>query len=76
MTDEENRELLRQEEERRNPDGDPAVRWKIIQEILTWIDAQSPVPRNSKQACLANQRRLLDSMGEKASNQVVADTRK
>ncbi|HEY4759634.1 MAG TPA: hypothetical protein VIH42_03550 [Thermoguttaceae bacterium] len=62
MTHEEFSELLRREEAKRNRMWDPIKRWQMIQDMITWADAQRPIPRNSRQGCLANQRRLLGRM--------------
>jgi hypothetical protein len=54
-----NGELKKREEEKRERCWDPRARWRIIQESIRWVDSQQVVPRNSRQACLANQARLL-----------------
>jgi hypothetical protein len=55
-------ELLRSEEAKRDRMWDPAERREMLQELIAWADAQKPVPRNSKEGCLAAQRRLPDGM--------------
>jgi hypothetical protein len=52
-------DLKRREEAKRERHWDPAVRWRVLQETITWAEAQLPVPRNSKQACLREQARKL-----------------
>jgi hypothetical protein len=65
MNHEEFAELLRREEAKRDRMWDPAERWEIIQEMIDWADAQKPVPRNSKEGCLAAQRRRLERMNKR-----------
>jgi hypothetical protein len=48
-----------EEESRRERHWDPAVRWRVIQDMIAWADAQQPIPRNSREACLREQRRKL-----------------
>jgi hypothetical protein len=50
------------EEQKRQRSADPRVMWKVLQETISWVDSQQPIPRNSKQACLANQAKLLAAM--------------
>lgn len=52
-------ELNRFEEQKRAAVLDPAERWRLLQEMITWADAQRPVPRNSRAGALAAQRVLL-----------------
>jgi hypothetical protein len=62
MTHEEFSELLRREEAKRNRLWDPLERWRMIQNLIDWADVQKTVPRNSKEGCLAAQRKLLAQM--------------
>lgn len=62
MTHEEFSELLHREEAKRNRMWDPVEHWRTIQEMIDWADAQKPVPRNSKEGCLAAQRKWLEKM--------------
>ncbi len=62
MTHEEFSKLLHSEEEKRNRMWDPVERWQMIQEMIEWADAQKSVPRNSKEGCLAAQRKWLEKM--------------
>ena len=60
MTHEEFSDLLRREEAKRAARTDTTEHWKTIWENLNWAESQLPVPRNSMQACLAKQRKLLE----------------
>jgi hypothetical protein len=59
-------ELVQIETEKRERCCDQLERWRILQETIAWVDSQQPVPRNSKEGCLANQARLLKSFAEHA----------
>jgi hypothetical protein len=50
-------ELMRFEEQKREAHWDPAERWRIIQEMIVWADAQSTVRRNTKERCLELQQK-------------------
>jgi hypothetical protein len=52
-------DLKRREEEKRERHWDPAVRWRLIQELITWADSQAPVGRNTRERCLELQREKL-----------------
>lgn len=39
-------DLKAREERRREAHWEPALRWKVLQETLTWAEAQSPARRN------------------------------
>lgn len=41
---------------------DPKVRWKVIQETITWAEAQKTVHRNHPSTCLKLQSEKLKSM--------------
>ncbi len=45
------------EEARRERHWDPRRRWQLIQETITWAEAQSTVQRNTRANRLAQQRR-------------------
>jgi hypothetical protein len=62
MTHEEFSELIRREEAKRDRMWDPAERWRMIEEMIDWADSQKSVPRNSKEGCLAAQRKWLGIM--------------
>jgi hypothetical protein len=59
MTREEFSLLLRREEAKRNRLWDPMERWRMNEELIVWTDAQQPIPRNSRQGCLAAQRKWM-----------------
>lgn len=52
-------ERLRQEEEKRGRQWEPAERWRVILQTIRWAEQQATVRRNSPQACLGEQRRKL-----------------
>jgi hypothetical protein len=62
MNDDRFTELLRREEAKRAKMQTPAEQWQATLDALNWAESQLPVPRNSKEACLAAQRRILDMM--------------
>jgi hypothetical protein len=47
------------EESRRWRNWDAAERWRVIQQTITWAEAQATVRRNTPTACLAEQGRKL-----------------
>jgi hypothetical protein len=57
MTDEQFRELIKAEEAKRDRHMDPAERWQLIQETITW--AETFVRRNTREKCLELQRAKL-----------------
>ena len=52
-------ELVKREQAKRERNWKPQLRWKVLQETIDWAAAQNTMRRNTKQACLANQQRLL-----------------
>jgi hypothetical protein len=52
-------DLKRREEAKRDAHLSPVERWRVIQETIAWADAQAPVPRNSKARCLELQQEKL-----------------
>ena len=56
MNNQEWTDLIRAEEEKRRRCADPVQQWKAFQATCAWLDAQRPVPRNSKAGCLRAQR--------------------
>jgi hypothetical protein len=52
-------DLKRREDAKQDAHWNPAERWRVIQETIAWIDAQAPVPRNSKARCLELQKKKL-----------------
>lgn len=55
-------DLKQREEEKRARCWEPRERWRVIQETIRWVDSQQPIPRNSRQACLNKQARLLRTL--------------
>jgi hypothetical protein len=58
------RELMQREGAKRDRNVAPAERWRLILATIAWAERQATVRRNTQEACLANQRRLLGSMGQ------------
>ena len=52
-------ELLAEEEAKRERNWDPALRWKVIQDTITWAEAQQSVRRNTPEACRREEQRKL-----------------
>ena len=52
MNDEQFDRLIQEEERKRERNWDPAERWRVIQEMITWAEQQLDPPRNSKEGCL------------------------
>lgn len=46
---------IQAEEARRNRNWDPCERWNAILQTIEFAEAQQPVKRNSKKACLERQ---------------------
>jgi hypothetical protein len=67
MNQEEWTKLLHDEETKRVRMCDPAERWRMIGDLIVWADSQKPVPRNSKEGCLAAQRKWLDRMHDRGN---------
>jgi hypothetical protein len=59
--------LLAEEAAKRDRNWDPAERWKAIQGTIAWAEQQRTVRRNTREACLANQARLLAARAAKAA---------
>jgi hypothetical protein len=57
-------ELKRREEQKRERCWDPAERWRIIQEMITYVESLPSVRRNTPARCLELQRAILASMGD------------
>jgi hypothetical protein len=47
------------EERRREAAWDPAQRWRILQQTITWAECQVTVRRNTPQVCLQLQKAKL-----------------
>lgn len=52
-------ELVAAEEAKRERNWNPRLRWQVIQDTITWAEAQRTVRRNTPTGCLAEQRRKL-----------------
>jgi hypothetical protein len=52
------------EELKRERCADPKIRWQVLQETIAWVDSQQRVPRNSRQACLAKQAKLIAGLNQ------------
>lgn len=63
---------LRRETAKRDRCWAARERWRVLQETITWAEAQQNPPRNSVQSCLARQRILTAGIGNcrKASPRV------
>ena len=60
-----NREEVVFEERKREACWDPAVRWRVLQETISWVDSQQPMPRNSPRGCQEAQARLLAQLARR-----------
>ncbi|MHB0960690.1 MAG: hypothetical protein ACYC6N_31355 [Pirellulaceae bacterium] len=56
-------EFKADEEQRRERNWDPAERWRVLQETLSWAEAQATVRRNTKQSQLARQSEKVARLG-------------
>jgi hypothetical protein len=56
-------DLLQAEEAKRLRNWDAAERWKVLQETLGWMEQQSTVRRNTREAALREQNRELAGIG-------------
>jgi hypothetical protein len=61
-------ELKQSEENRRERHWDPLVRWHVLQQTITWADAQATAGRNTKRARLVEQQVKLARLGLYPSN--------
>jgi hypothetical protein len=57
-------ELKAREEAKREAAWEPAERWRVIQETMSWAAAQDTVRRNTKETCLRLQREKLALLEE------------
>jgi hypothetical protein len=57
-------DLKRREEQKREAMWDPAERWRVIQEMIDWADAQAPVSRNTPARCLERERAILAGLAK------------
>lgn len=60
-------EILRREEAKRAANTDTVEHWRTIWENLNWAESQLPIPRNSKEASMAKERRILEGMSKRQS---------
>lgn len=58
---------IKLQEETRNRAYDPALRWKHLQERITWAD-QNIVHRNTPARCVAEQRKKWIERDQRASS--------
>jgi hypothetical protein len=56
-------DLNRREEAKREAHWDPLQRWIVLQETITWAEAQATVRRNTPARCLELQRAKLAEGG-------------
>jgi hypothetical protein len=59
MSDQSDDDLKRREEQKREAAWDAAERWRVLQETITWAEAQATVRRNTPAECLRLQRAKL-----------------
>ncbi len=64
MSDPNDAELKRREEEKRERCWNPAERWRVIQETIAWAEQQSTVRRNDPVNRLAEQNAKLGGRPE------------
>jgi len=57
-------DLAAGEHARRERAWSPAERWKALQETIRWAEAQPTARRNTPQACLERERKLLQALGD------------
>jgi hypothetical protein len=56
-------DLKRLEEQKREANWDPAQRWRVLQETITWAESQATVQRNTPAVCLKLQEAKLARLG-------------
>ncbi len=59
MTETPSDDLKRLEQRKREANWDPAQRWRVLQETITWADSQATIRRNTPQKCLELQKAKL-----------------
>ncbi len=67
MSDSAPDDIKQREEAKREAAWDPRERWRVLQEMITWAEAQATVCRNTPERCLALQRAKLAQLGSPAS---------
>ena len=55
-------QIKKEQEALRDRHWDPQTRWKILQETITWAEAQKTVHRNSPHTCLKLQSEKLKNI--------------
>ena len=60
-------ELIQREQAKRDRNWDPSERWQAYLNTLAWAESQATVRRNTKEACLAHQKRLLAQLAAQSS---------
>jgi hypothetical protein len=63
MTNIPDNDLKRSEEAKRERMWDPALRWRVLQQIIAWAESQATIQRNTPQKCLELQKAKLSSTG-------------
>ena len=63
MSNENDDDLKRREELKREANCDPLQRWKLLQEMINWIETFPSVQRNTRAKCLE----LQDEKSKKSS---------
>lgn len=56
-------DLIEREEAKRERMIDPQLRWKVLQQAITWAEQQKTVRRNTREECLRRQAILLAGLG-------------
>jgi hypothetical protein len=59
------RQMKEEQERLRERHWNPALRWSVIQDTITWAESQATVRRNTPRASLQKQARLLKSYAKK-----------
>jgi hypothetical protein len=57
-------DLKRREEAKREAAWNPAERWRVLQETITWAESQLTVRRNTPARCLELERAKLARLQE------------
>jgi len=65
--------LVAQEQGRRERAWSSADRWRVLQETIRWAELQPTARRNTPQACLARERRLLGGPAAEPDPDVMPD---
>ncbi len=57
-------ELHRREQAKREAAWDPAERWRVVQQTITWAEQQATARRNTPAECKRLERQKLASLPE------------